>query len=495
MKNLCNKLVNNIKKHDVLIVVLLFAMLTSKIVLSIHFNITDELWNFANIYKMYNGAQIYTESNVIITPLFFYIGNIFLHILGANYLTFRFYGIVIFTSLFSLMYILFKKLKLSKKYAFISTMILLCIIYQLVPVGANYNVLALVFIILGILVQISKLNPNTKCILQGIIIFLTFYTKQNTGIYYMLGIIAYGILNMAKTKEYKKQLWGLFKEFFLALILLVISLYSLYIKGNLNDFINYTILGITEFRQNTFWSVGNAVQSILQMLFVIMSYILLNIINPLEKDEKQNIEFILVIAIACLLIQYPLNNTYHYLCSLTMLMILEVYVIMQILANYKKFDCWVKRINILVAIIIIVMFSVNTITYINKLKDSKLKGTIYFGSNMSDELYEDNKEICNYILAQKKQGIDVKIISERAMFYNSILKINNKEFDLSFLGNLGKEGENGLINKIRELKNAKILIIKNEEDMHYQESKNIRQYIMNNLEKEGEIGEFCIYKK
>ena len=33
----------------------------------------DELWNFNNAYKMYNGYTLYKDSNLIITPFFFYI--------------------------------------------------------------------------------------------------------------------------------------------------------------------------------------------------------------------------------------------------------------------------------------------------------------------------------------------------------------------------------------------------------------------------------------
>ena len=36
----------------------------------------DELWNFQNIYKMINGYTIYNDSNVIITPIFFYLNHV-----------------------------------------------------------------------------------------------------------------------------------------------------------------------------------------------------------------------------------------------------------------------------------------------------------------------------------------------------------------------------------------------------------------------------------
>ena len=74
----------------------------------------------------------------------------------------------------------------------------------------------------------------------------------------------------------------------------------------------------------------------------------------------------------------------------------------------------------------------------------------------------------------------------------NILKRNNGKMDLPFYGNLGIEGEDGLIEEIKNLKNTKILILKNDEYL-FQESDKIREYIRDNYEKIGEIEEFDIY--
>ena len=73
------------------------------------------------------------------------------------------------------------------------------------------------------------------------------------------------------------------------------------------------------------------------------------------------------------------------------------------------------------------------------------------------------------------------------------LNKNNGIFDLAFLGNYGKGGEETLINKIKELDNSVILIETDIENMFWQESKNARNYIINNYKKVGEIQEFSIY--
>ena len=44
---------------------------------------TDEMWNFQNIYKMYNGYKIYIDANVVTTPIFHFIGMIIFKLLNC----------------------------------------------------------------------------------------------------------------------------------------------------------------------------------------------------------------------------------------------------------------------------------------------------------------------------------------------------------------------------------------------------------------------------
>ena len=70
---------------------------------------------------------------------------------------------------------------------------------------------------------------------------------------------------------------------------------------------------------------------------------------------------------------------------------------------------------------------------------------------------------------------------------------NNGKFDLAFKGNLGKDGEEGLITDLKAKKYI-ILIEKNPQDMNYQESNLVREYITRNYNNIGEIENLLIYK-
>jgi len=85
-------------------------------------------------------------------------------------------------------------------------------------------------------------------------------------------------------------------------------------------------------------------------------------------------------------------------------------------------------------------------------------------------------------------------LSHKANLYNVNINKNNGIFDLYFWGNLGKEGEKGLINKIGKLKNTIILTEKSEENFIGQEAINARNYVIDNYQKVGEIQEYYIYE-
>ena len=110
---------------------------------------------------------------------------------------------------------------------------------------------------------------------------------------------------------------------------------------------------------------------------------------------------------------------------------------------------------------------------------------------MEQKLQEKIEPVDNYILEEGKKENRVVIISEKAALYMIPLNINNGDFDLAFVGNLGKNGESKLIEKVKNSENTKYLIDKN---IYWQISLNLRNYIITNLEKTGDIGGFEIYE-
>ena len=135
------------KKRDNLIAFCIILFSIIGISLNVSISSTDELWNFQNVYKLYNGFEIYKDANIICTPLFFYIGNLILHLLGPNFLSFRIYNIIINVILFFSTYMLCKKIKIPKTISIIFVIILMCLKgHIIIFCMANYNTLSLAFL-------------------------------------------------------------------------------------------------------------------------------------------------------------------------------------------------------------------------------------------------------------------------------------------------------------------------------------------------------------
>ena len=426
MKEVYQKIKHIISKHDQIFVFIIMAMGVSIYALNVKFAITDELWNFSNIYKMYNGLIIYKDTNVIITPIFFVIGNCLFKLFGANYLVFRIYNILIYTILLWFIYILFKKMNMSKKASILGIFYTFIYIYALIPAGANYNILSMVFIVLGLIIQIDRKENFIKYFIQGIVIFMVFFTKQNIGI------------------------------------------------ENIEYLLN----------------------TILQLMFFIIITIIFKTFIKNEKKEKDNSDLLLIMGLCCYLVEYPIINGYHYTLTKVISGIYLVYVIQKFLMEWKFFKDKNNKIidGLIISGTIIIMLAF--IIYVNHYKKqiNNMENNIFYGVIMNEEYKKDIDLMCNYIQKQHQEDIDVKVVSYKAMAYMSLLRLNNKDFDLPFLGNLGYKGEEGLIEQIDNLSNTKILITKDEEDKIFQESSKIREYIMENLEQDGEIGDFLIYK-
>ena len=195
------KVINLIKKHENIFVIILLFISLIGVSFYINLDVNDELWNFQNVYKMYNGYQIYEDANVICTPLFFYIGKLLFDVLGANFFVFRIYNILIFMFYYFMIYKILRLLKVNMKISLGGTLVLLVFgNYLLVRVMANYNSLAIAFCLLGIYFLIkNQITMNNKNILiQSIICFLIILTKQNIGLFYLIALFATIIIKHKK---------------------------------------------------------------------------------------------------------------------------------------------------------------------------------------------------------------------------------------------------------------------------------------------------------
>lgn len=126
------------------IIVLIILLIIPLCLISINNEliIGDEIWNFQNIMKMINGGKIYVDNNVIITPIFYFLGIPLIKLLGSNILGFRVYNVIIFFILILSSFHIFKLLKIDNLKSKLYALLIFLFVMPYIPVGANYNVLA-----------------------------------------------------------------------------------------------------------------------------------------------------------------------------------------------------------------------------------------------------------------------------------------------------------------------------------------------------------------
>ncbi len=465
---------NIIKKRFTIIILFFLFISVASIILNNPIRQTDESTLFGEVLKMYNGYSIYREINVLVTPLFFYIGLLFFKIFTANYLVFRIYGILIWCLLILSIYLLLKKIKIKNTYICIALMINILFLRDIITVGANYNILAITFCIFGMNHQISsKLKERNFYIIQGIFTFLIFAIKQTIGIYYFLGFVISDII-VNKKIEVKKYLLLIMT----VLLLSFIGMTILFAQHSLYAFWDYTVLGMIEFQQN------------LTVETYIIGLVIINIIIAgvkIYKNKEDNILKILFIySLIMLLIAYPIICDFHSRIAMIFSILCFTYCISQ--DKYIKFKY--LEIAIICVIVSYLMFLTidNFITWINN--PGYCKQDRYFGAVNDDRIDERIRIITEYINGSPKK---VVLISPEATLYNARLDINNGILDLPLKGNTGLNGKEKIIRAIENLGDVRIMITNY---TYYQEYPEIHNYIMNHYNKvDTVIGIFEVYEK
>ena len=446
MENLQKKVVKFIEKYDNIFVTLLIAFFLIAKIYNVYLNIGDESYNFLNTYKIANGLTIYKECNVIITPLFFYIASIFLNIFGKNIFVFRTFNLIISTSLYLLCYIILKKLKINKRFSLLYTLLITALTSSIIGGGANYNVLAYVFYLLGFYLILKLPKGNLRSIIQGTIIFLVFLTYQKLGVAYFIAIIGYEIIN----KDFK----ALFKELFTAFILLIIYIIYLLANENLFNFINYVILGMQEFGSKNWAIEGNIFSILLFLLIPIFTFISTIIISrvikaklKISKNILKQIYINFVFAISTYIIIIPIINVYHvYLASIFILIAL-MYLVHFLITPIIEEESIKKVINTIILCIILIFSTSNIkgiLEYCTLDKYEEMDSPFY-GAIVNPKLNNTVEVIDKYINNNDKKTI---ILSTYAPIISlSLNDLDNGEFDLALRGNLGKRWRRGVNRK------------------------------------------------
>ena len=489
------KIKKHMQKHKIFYCAILILLCFSGIVFALkELQVT---FTFSNVYKLHNGVQLYSQNNVIDTPLYFYLANIFLSIFGFNFFSYKIFAIIIFEIIFLLTLNILRKLNIP---VLRSTLYILLIILPFSKnfyySGINYNVLGLMFWLLGMYLIVKKENLEINPWEQGIISALIFATKQNIGIYYLIGLTIFIIYNYRENiKNVFKKLICTYLSFLLVTLVWVIALI---IQGQFKEFINYCFLGLGEFAsKNIVFNSGYIIFYAIPFLAIIGLIVIKRKLKLTSKNKFiRNTIFFLCFMFPSLFMGYPIFNETHIILATFISIIYCIYCIDQIVSRMKELFN-LKVVKTILSIYLIILITINmyyTYDYFNMILDKDYEYTYdhpFFGTYLPEEQSNKIKEIVNFVKEKELNNEKVIIFSTEANLYQLILNENNQDFDMPLLGNWGYKGEERVLNKIKSLENTYFLI--NDEDITGQESKLIKSYIRDKYAKIDEISGFEVY--
>lgn len=460
----------------------------------------DELWNFNFANNMANGLVPYKDFNMIQMPLLPMIASIFLKIFGQEVMVMRFLAVCLMSYIEITIFLILDKLKIKDC---IKYLILIFICYIITPYMAiDYNYMIIAILLTIVYIEINKYLKNEKILIYnlkidftiGLLAGLCFTCKQSTGMCIILVAVFYKCLEISNKTDLIEFIKIAFTRGIGALIPIAIVLVFLIINKAFSDFMSYCILGIKTF--SNYIPYINLIKNsevCIKILSVLIPIVIIIALSLYIKKKKKILFILSVYTIASMIVIYPIADNIHFLIGIFPSFIVLAYFIdvlinkILIKENIKEFLGSFFKIATLLISIVSILYSINI--YVKSGKNYELKHFKYIV--MSENYIKSIKNVGDYInLSQKK----VYILDATAALYMIPIDRYNKDYDMFLKGNLGKDGEEGQIEKIEDEENAKFLIMNSKYRRNWQNPEKVRIYIINNKEKTGEIGNFEIYE-
>ena len=337
-------------------------------------------------------------------------------------------------------------------------------------------------------------------------------TKQSIGITLAVVVVGYKLLFVKNKEQFKEYIKVALIRIIGILLPVIIFIIYLMCNNALIDFINYAILGIKTFSNKISYvtlfdsdKIEICVLAAVVPISIIATSIILIIENIMKKENRETLKLltILVYSLSIIIVMYPISDEIHFLIGGLIAIIGLIYIIFLLskrVYNRIKIKNKFKIYKLYTSIICIIIFSfileiglVNIYNYIKVEKNIEILH--YKNIEIADGLVNRINAIDNFILEKEKENKKVYILDAEAAIYMIPINKYNKDYDMFLKGNIGKDGEEGQIEKIKnKSQNEIVLIRKPEFKPNWQSPLDVIDYIRKNLEKIGEISIFEIYE-
>ncbi len=503
-------------KKEYLLIVFIFIAIFSTILINPLGNL-DEIWNYNVAKNIADGKIPYKEISTITTPLLPFLNSIFLKLITNELIIMRILAGILGTAI---LYMIFKIVKLLTKEINISMIITIGIgllFREIYCIDYNYMVLFFSLSILYIELKKETEKTKNKSFWIGILAGLAICTKQSIGAIIAIAVVVAPFIEKCNLKEFGKRILGISIPCILLLAYLLIT-------NSVKDFMNYAVQGISTFNnyipyKKLFDNESIEVVILAKIIpitvsITILTSIITKIISikkpemPIEVEEKfKNIQKLTLYSLPMLVVIYPISDKIHFLIGVTIAIITITYCIF-ILAQiwYRKISCKQKKfhyktITLIIWITMVAIIGIKCVEnlqyYINNYTNGKINKTIthYRNIEISENLKTRIIEIDKYIQQKEEQGIKVYILDAESAVYTIPLDKYTKDYDMFLKGNIGKDGEEGQIEKINnEADENTIYLIKKEDYiLNWQTPLKVINYVKENFKNIGEIEIYDAY--
>ncbi len=440
--------------------IIIFALLMGWILLS-SLTSHDFFWGYSFSFNTANGQIPYKDFNMIATPFSTLILAFFLFIFGKSIHTYA----IIYSLLITGFTILLDKLYKEKGWLMLFLLWSPFCIQPVFIATSPYNILVIFLSLILIYLEKKQKSP----LIIGLVLALTFFTKQNIGILLIIAEIIFSYKNKKDRMQKAIGFLGI-TSIFLFYFILTKSLYP---------FINQTFLGLFDFaKENTTY---HGIFFYLSLLLIIIDIILF--------IKNKTIENAILLANTFLAIS--VYDGTHFLLTLATSTLL--------ITNTKKIS--LKKINFPILLLSIESILIGVIIFQNFSKEhiypTKIKYLNYFYHPKS--VIIENKKLKEYI--EEKNYKNIVIFDSNSYYYKITNEWKvNKYLDLMNEGNYGKNGSIEAINEIKQVKEEAVYFFNLKLVEEFKKQKNSQldiktlKWFLKNAKKIDEIGKFSIYK-
>lgn len=499
------------KKKNILLITFIFISIFSIIIIK-PINDLDEIWNYNTARVISEGLIPYKDVSMITTPLLPMLTAILLKIFVNEIIVSRIIATIVWTGIFYTIYKILKKLVEEQNICLTITALIGILYSEIFCIDYNVFVLFIALIVLyKELKNITKYNLKNDFIV-GILAGIAICTKQSIGVTLASIVVLYKILFIQNKEQIKQYLKSIFVRIIGILIPVIILFIYLFFTGAISEFINYAVLGISTFSNKISYLVllqNDKIEIRLLSVLVPISIVLMGIILIISKIMKkennvlQKILTIFIYSLSIIIVMYPISDVIHFLIGSLIAIIGFVYMIFLLIKkiynniNYDKKYKIYKIITLLLRICIFVIILTKAIDniYIYVKTDKNKNIQHYKNIEIDETLTKRINKIDDYVLEKQEEGYKVYILDAEAAIYMIPLDKYNKDYDMFLKGNIGKDGEDGQIKKIKQKEENILYLIRNENlRTNWQTPLEVINYIRNNLKKIGDIEIYEIYK-